>query len=185
MHDSIKKITISVILAVSVFALLNFTGRSAMAYSLEGPRWALQPPPGQCCAILGVQFAGIHYSSDYTAWDNGMYAWINSPALISWYVESSSAIQLYDTNSVGWSGLTWYYDVGFFITATGTLNYYYLQNYPSEKSQGSATHELGHIAGLAHSSGCVIMVDNDYSRWDYCRIKTPQIDDDLGIDALY
>jgi len=43
--------------------------------------------------------------------------------------------------------------------------------------RGDVTREMGHSVGLAHAGGCVIMVSDSYTRWDVCRIQTPQTSD--------
>src|SRR5205823_3211175 len=43
--------------------------------------------------------------------------------------------------------------------------------------RGDVTREMGHSVGLAHAGGCVIMVSDSYTRWDVCRIQTPQTND--------
>ncbi|HKS70958.1 MAG TPA: matrixin family metalloprotease [Ktedonobacterales bacterium] len=162
---------------------------SALAYHLEGLTWANQPPSGQCCANLAVQYSGIHYGSDYAVWDNGLNAWTDDPAaLISFYVASSGNIHLYDTSdsSVSWDGITYENDfLGHFLATQSYLNYYYVKNDSAGEAQGIATHELGHVAGLAHTNGCVIMTPTTYTRWGQCGIDTPQQDDANGINAMY
>lgn len=172
-------------MSIAIFVLL---AQNAFAYHLEGFTWANQPAPHNCCANLNVQFAGIHYSSDYTVWDNGMNAWTNSPAYIVYHVVSSSSITLYDesNSNVSWDGLTYENDfLGHFVNEQGYLNYYYVKNYSADEAQGVSNHELGHVAGLAHTNGCVIMTPDTSTRWDQCGIDTPQTDDDNGIDAMY
>lgn len=170
--------------------LLLLALQPAYAYTLEGPIWANQPAPGNCCASLGVQYNGMR-AIDKTGWDNGRTAWNNSPALIYFNHVSSSSIVLQDANNcnVNWDGLTNYNWIWFFgekfTSATATLNYCYTQYYSAGEIQSVATHELGHVAGLGHSNGCVIMVGDTYTRWTVCGVDTPRTDDVNGINAMY
>lgn len=171
-----------------VVVLASLLPISVLAYNLEGPTWGNQPSPGTCCASLGYNLSTT-YSVDNSGWLNGAGAWNNSPALIVYSNNGSSLISLRDTynSSVTWDGLTQYnYNIfNNFTSSTGTLNNYYTSGYSTGEIQSVATHELGHVAGLAHSSGCVIMVGDTYTRWVSCGIDTPQTDDDNGIDAMY
>jgi hypothetical protein len=174
-------------LAVLV-TLVSLSPGAVFAYNLEGPTWGNQPSPGTCCASLGFNLSTT-YSVDNSGWPNGQTAWDDSPALIVYGKNGSSLISLRDTynSGVSWDGLTQYsYNIfNNFTSSTGTLNYYYTSGYSTGEIESVATHELGHVAGLAHSNGCVIMVGDTYTRWTSCGIDTPQTDDDNGINAMY
>jgi hypothetical protein len=191
LSPSLKRIRLTAFLAsIAGMTLAGFFSQNAAAYNLEGPRWSGQPTSG-CCAHLYLQYAAALYPGDSTVYDNGRFAWNNTAsANIFFYTASSSSIYATDQNnsSASWDGRTTYtYSGGYFTHATVELNYYYFStlNYPAEKKQGVAAHELGHVAGLAHTSGCVLMTPYSDTRWDTCGIKTPQTDDVNGLNSLY
>lgn len=188
----LARCVVGTIAAVAV--LLAETSTGVSAYTLEGPVWSGQPGPGTCCANLSgyvlASSAGQN-QADHDGWYNGMSAWTNSPALITWYgVDVSSSgwsIFLTDTNQpgTGWDGLTaWSFSGCCFTSVTGYLNWAYTQSYSPGAIQSVAGHELGHAAGLGHSDQCVLMYPSTY-RYFTCGVFSPQQDDINGIDALY
>lgn len=176
---------VAMVCAIS-FSLVMFTTNQAYAYHLEPARWNGQPAPGTCCAHVTVGKEATHAMS-LTAWSNGIAAWNNSPALILFDQPSSYKVGLADIDDAGNSsdGLTtYYYLFGYFTSMSAWLNYHWIESYPLSKSQGGAAHELGHIAGLDHTNGCVLMVPDSPTRAS-CGISTPQTDDRNGIAAMY
>src|SRR5205085_667240 len=72
--------------------------------------------------------------------------------------------------SVGWDGLSVY---NFTTDAAGNqtmtdstdyLNAAFTQNYTAGQIQSVAAHELGHVAGLGHTTGCNLMVGDTFTR---------------------
>lgn len=171
-------------------ALMLYASEAALAYNLEGPIWANQPSPGTCCAYFYVYNTNSWHGSDYQDMGQAISNWSNSIAPIYMYWTSGSKlITAQDTinSGVSWDGIT-YYQTNIFNKFTGAqvyLNFYYTQSYPAGKTIGIGVHELGHALGLAHASGCVIMVADSYDRWDVCGIEWPQSDDTNGIWAMY
>lgn len=162
---------------VITLVLLLVPVASASAFVRTGQRW---DSPNISF------FTSISYNQTGTGWTKAADAWNYSLTDIR-YVSGNST-RLTDTNnfSVSWDGnATWNYNTSTsrIFSAVGTLNYVYIKNYSAATIQGVAVHELGHIAGLAHGGGCVIMVDNTNSR-NGCGIYVPQPDDKNGINAI-
>ena len=161
----------------------------SQAYYLSGAKWSGQPASPNCCGTVNVDYAQM-LSVDITGWDHGRSNWINSKAQIYIYHGGTgNTMTLTDTNdsTIGWDGYTsMSVSGGYFVSGTAYLNYYFIQNYSWGQVDGVATHELGHVIGLAHnSSGCVIMTPYTSYRWGTCGISTPQTDDVNGINSLY
>lgn len=175
-------------LIVSLLTLLGIS--SAYAYNLEGYRWGGTPSSG-CCANLYYNEpsdTGWVYGVDKDAMHGAESAWNNSPANVYYVNNGSPNISFNDTvnSSVNWDGITYYSwnSDNTFAYANAYVNGYYLINYPSWVSQGVAAHELGHVLGLAHSNGCVLMVPDTPDRQS-CGISGPTQDDVNGANALY
>lgn len=171
-------------------ALVVIQATGALAYNLEGGRWSGQPTSG-CCATLAVQYLQPMQPYDSTGWDNGRQAWNgDNNANITWVTIASSSITVTDTYSSGvaWDGATQLLpcvSCNPYSSSHSWLNSYYTQNYSPGAIQSVTTHELGHVAGLAHASNCVIMVADTATRYYYCGVFAPQRDDENGINALY
>jgi hypothetical protein len=168
--------------------MLMLTTSRASAYNLEPARWNGQPSPGYCCADITVGREATH-SATQTAWSNGISAWNNSPAYI-WFDQPSSykvGLADIDDSANSYDGLTTYYYLplfGYFSSMSAWLNFHWIKSYSVSKAQGVAAHELGHVAGLDHTSGCVLMTPYSSTRAS-CGVSTPQSDDIHGIAAIY
>lgn len=166
--------------------LVLFTGVAANAYHLEPAKWSGQPSPGMCCAHIKVGIESTS-SSVTAAWSNGIYAWNISAAPIVYDQPSSYKVglaQINDSSNSSDGHVTYYYAFGYFYSMSGWLNYAYIKNYSSSEAQGVAAHELGHVAGLAHTNGCVLMTPQTSTRQS-CGIHGPVTDDINGILSLY
>jgi hypothetical protein len=106
---------------------------------------------------------------------------------------TDNKVSLLDANysGVGWDGIHEYYpsySANPYSCGTGYLNYYYIQDYEENKPESVGGHEIGHILGLGHVGGAVLM--NAYtcgSNSRYCTygVYTPQSDDEEGVNYLY
>lgn len=174
-----KKKTLFLATAALSVSLMAIGTTQALAYNLTGAHWTSADRPVTISAV---------YSGTANGWLNGMGAWNATPTKAYFHqVAGNQTTILYDANdsSVGWDGLsTWSPGTGIINNASGRLNYYYTKGYNANQIKGVAAHELGHILGLAHHSGCYLMVDNTPQRTS-CGVYTPQSDDQAGINALY
>jgi hypothetical protein len=173
------------------------------AYHLEGPRWPNQPSGG-CCLYVSYYIASGTSTSSVTAWNSGAAAWNGSAA--NYLVESGGATNSLGStynSSVGWDGITTLYTSGnTFTKFQSLLNTYYTENhttcgfwpfpdcYTDATRKSVAAHELGHVAGLDHTSACVLM--NPYTfgsggrfTSDCGYINVPKTDDINGVNAQY
>lgn len=147
----------------------------ASAYVLTGAKWS----NGNITATISET-----YSGNGTAWANAISSW-NPTDLNITRPPGNQPIMLSDvsSSSVSWDGYaTWSPGTGTINNATGQLNHYYTKNYDAAKRQGVAAHEIGHIVGLAHRSGCYLMNGSTPSR---CGIYTPTSDEVAGVNYLY
>ncbi len=169
--------TLVLALAPSVAAFHTLGGKWSSVYNL--PYW--------------------YYTSvavDRTAYGSAIGDW-NGTATPIWMVSAGHVdyedVGLFSTTNsgVGWDGLTFLSpsnSANPYTYAQVTLNNYYTGAYSAAQRRSVAGHELGHVFGLAHESGSVLM--NPYtcganSRWCTYSINTPTGDDVNGINAIY
>lgn len=169
---------VSLALAVALASL-----SSAFAYQTFGGKWS---------AITNLQICvSTSYGNDSYRWLDSLYWWnITSTDFGYTTTCSSNVISLLDANysGVGWDGLTQMspsFSSNPYSTGWGYLNYYYIQGYNPYKANSVSVHEMGHLLGLAHETGCVSMVDNTYDRYEVCGIVSPTQDDIDGVNYLY
>lgn len=197
--------------AIAIASILSLTlsvvvwkAQVASAYHLENIRWPNQPTTG-CCLVLSFYIQPGISSSSTTAWNNGASAWNSSPA--NYLLESGCCdvhVDAQYNSNVSWDGITYiYFSSGNTVSYTyAYLNTYYTENhfscghwpfpdcYSNATRQSVAAHELGHSAGLDHTSSCVLM--NPYTHGSGGRftsdcgyIDAPKSDDINGVNAQY
>lgn len=166
-------------------------GGDALAYNLLGGRWQNSPTSG-CCLSLRVAFQPGLTSYDPQGWSDGMNAWSYSAANLSYGqvgFYQPADVAAYDENNSAdsWDGLTVLYPCNTctYTAADVYLNAYFTHAYPRGEIQAVSAHELGHVPGLAHNTGCVLMNPYTSERWGTCGVNTPQSDDINGVNALY
>jgi len=171
---------------VLALALVVAVALPSYAYHLEGPTWGGQPSAGTCCAHITVGIESSD-SADTNAWADGISVWNSSAAFLYFDRPGDYKIGLAEINDSGNSSdgyTSYYYVFGNFTSMSAWLNHYWIAGYPSLKSRGVAAHELGHVAGLAHSDGCVVMQAYSVPR-ESCGISYPVSDDINGVNAMY
>jgi len=156
----------------------------AQAYNFTGAKWTTVNP---LRTRLSITYGGTNSAN---AWINASSDWTATSAPVSITRPTTGGtppVTLSDqkNSSVSWDGLSnWYPGSGTTTNATGWLNVYYTAGYSASTRKGVAGHELGHIMGLAHNSGCVLMVSTTSTR-NSCAVYIPKADDIAGINALY
>ena len=176
-----KRLAVAItVLVVALFA----TSASVGAYNLFGGKWSSVNPLVFC---VSASYDDLSYR-----WLDGLYYWRQAANPPFTYQTSctTNLITLLDANysAVDWDGVT-HLDPSLtanpYTSGYATLNWYFLQNYVINKRISVASHELGHVLGLDHNTGCVLMVIDSATRYDTCGIYTPQSDDVAGVQALY
>lgn len=177
-------VRLSLLALVFALALVVAPLQSAFAYAYLGSRLANQPTSG-CCASVNLQYTSMT-SKDTTGWNNARSTWNGSAANVLFYNGSSSYV-VRDTynSSVGWDGVTYNYGGSTTTSSDIYLNSYYTSGYSDGKVQAVSAHELGHLLGLAHVNGCVLMNPYTSTRYDTCGVNYPTSDEVNGVNGLY
>jgi hypothetical protein len=187
------KIILSVILMRKVFVLLMSVTTLALltstvaAYELFGGRWS-----DSDIGNLGIYLNpnGNPYVSSMqaaeTSWDNTQTPLSSYTTIYQWQAKVFFLLQYAPDQT--WDGIAYLYPSTTSNPYTGgntRLNTYYIQKYPAAKVQCVQAHEFGHILGLAHETGAVLMNPYSDQRYDTYGIYTPQQDDVDGVNAIY
>jgi hypothetical protein len=172
--------------ALMVTLMLGLFIGVASAYTLLDRRW----PETLVPAIYYYDFSG--YSEVVPASDS----WCTTPIRPNLYKHvhwTSAYVFVHQLNNPGvsWDGATQLYPGPSGPEYTGAdvyLNHYYLAGYVSEARQSVIAHEFGHVLGLGHELGAVLMNPWTFgtgSRWGTYHVHTQQQDDINGVNAIY
>jgi len=172
--------------AMMFVAALAPIGKSN-AYELFGGSWSSIAPVYVCTSTS--------YSGHSSDWASALSGWYNTSTPF-YYVStcSSNNIGLLDVNysGVSWGGWTDHSPshTGSYTAGWGYLNYHYTSAYDTDgyplANVSIASHELGHLLGLAHEEDlCAIMNGATADRFFYCTIWGPQTDDVNRVNAIY
>jgi predicted Zn-dependent protease len=175
--SSVAKLSkLPVVLLLSTLVLLS-TPSSASAYKRLPHKWP--------SAVLKVHITQAYSTAYY--WQLGELRWNSTSTPVNFTEATTAKINLtgIDQSSTSYDGLTSCSASGGIATYCGAwINHYYLKGYSQNKAAGVAAHELGHVLGLDHTSGCVLMYAySDYR--DSCGANSPKADDINGINAIY
>ena len=178
--SSFKSLFIICLCLFTVF----WTVRLTNAYSLTGSAWVLSKVDDLTYKLSGS-------SSINSVWNDAIYNW-NQQSIVPNFdakVTSGHDVEFKeiwdpDTDNDGYA--FWSHDSSRQIYyAYAWINSAYTQKYSSLKARSVASHEIGHILGLDHTSVCSLMESKTSDRYDRCGVYTPQADDLRGINNLY
>lgn len=148
---------------------------------MRGDKWA---------AITNLTFCvSSGYGNHYWRWLDGLYYWDQTSTGFGYTTTcAANVVSLLDANysAVEWDGLAQITVIGTTtVNAWAYLNYFYTQTYDTNATISVAAHELGHVLGLNHEVGAVLMNVTTGDRYYTLGVFLPQQDDVNGINAMY
>jgi hypothetical protein len=158
----------------------------ARAYLLEGGEFTSVDPIGVCVSTS--------YGDHADRWNDALVFWelYTSYDFDATATCSSNKITLLDVNYSGVSldGIHWHNPnhTSTYTSGVGYLNWHYTSGYDDYKSDSVASHEVGHIVGLAHEVSARLMNASTCgfaSRYCTYGVFAPTTDDVNGFYAIY
>ncbi|APO48533.1 hypothetical protein BS614_30910 (plasmid) [Paenibacillus xylanexedens] len=184
-----KKVRIGVKIAIAVMMsglLVPFSGFTDVTHAWvpTGAKWSTNQ-------VSKLSYNKTGSSSVNDIWNEAIFNWNQQSTKPNFSTQTTSSpnvefqgVHISNTDSDGKA--QWYTDSnGTTYHSFAWINTYFTSGYSSLKARSVASHEIGHVLGLSHASGCVLMSDNTPTRYDTCGVYTPQSDDLNGINALY
>lgn len=167
---------------ITVVLFISFISYNVHAYNLFGGSWSATNVKNLRYTIQGdYQSTWTSSISDWNATDTVVNFTLGTPQNyqvgLGSYIDRNTTTDGYAIVYPNWTST---YTGGF-----AYLNTHYMDNYVSNARKSVAAHELGHILGLDHESGAVLMNGSTGVRFNQNSIFKPTSDDIDGINALY
>jgi hypothetical protein len=178
----LKKLLCVIIIIVFIFLI-----PTVLAYNLLGGRWS-ESDIENLGIYININNNPVLYEMLYAemSWDSTQTPLDTYVTTYEWKAKVFAMLQYEE--GAGWDGyaiLRPSSSANPYSGAQTVLNLYYTQDYSFEKTQSVQAHEFGHVFGLAHETGSVLMNAYTNIRYDYYGVFAPQQDDVDGVNDIY